>query len=561
MWGSHGLRLLGQQAARRSYSNSSLLSRQATGETYNVSDLLLELDNIDNKLVRKYEDWKAEKQERVHPDDLGARRRPDSPIQRDKNSKRRASGSSSKLPNLPEILDASSQLKKAHTRPLPRAAYHPRNADYVTLALSPDSTSKAFRNVRPVLQRHDIRWPHGREDFEVVVERLKESASDFPSYLSDGARLSTADGRGQLLKTMIKCQHLSDLSRVTGLVAQTSEGCQLLASYGSAVTMAIKNCLEGNADFRNALKVLNGLCLNIKSKSLSVGPALCDAGMYLAARSGVMPAISRYIETALEERYPVSRNQLLALEWTRRLIEPRYMEDTTKSTLSTIRKDVLSLLTGWASCGTPDRGEERKPCFASLVGDSHYMYSAYVKTLGKMGASEALWHEWSQPQLTPMPLPHRKTFPRHELKNPSADGLLTTDAGGNTMAREELRADRFFGAFLRAKDLQRARVLSQSMSRADEDLHPPWATATEPASPPRPRGDLGDKWHWRSALLGFYERHGIGEVGRARITKDLHNIRPLLLPRALLPEIEHLLAVEWIEGQGGDGPGFHVSKG
>jgi len=337
------------------------------------------------------------------------------------------------------------------------------------------------------------------------------------------------------------------LSRVTGLVGQTSEGCKILSEYGAVIILGIRNCMRPSFNFEEALRYVSGLCLNLLSKSIHIGPALCDAGIYFAARVGIFPALSRYINIAYVEDYPTSKTQLLGLKWTYRQLE---------MTHNRARQGVLSLLTGWKSSGIPDCDEVRKPSFAQLAQKSHAMYSAYVDALGKAGAREALWHEWLQPELTPMP---SLTWSEPALNAADGDINQSDDEHQSTKLREELRAETFFDAFIEAKDLYRAKDLRHFVLKGEDISDQTVPKILLDKYPTKDEYGTQSDMQLRNALLSLYLRHGISNVDSATLRRDIHSVRGLTRAmEELLSDAEDLLQVIWVED--GAGYGFHVRK-
>ncbi|KAI9823045.1 MAG: hypothetical protein M1832_002699 [Thelocarpon impressellum] len=58
---------------------------------------------------------------------------------------------------------------------------------------------------------------------------------------------------------------------------------------------------------------------------------------------------------------------------------------------------MLELMTGWKSSGVGDPEEERKTNVASLLRpDDWDLRAAYVRSLSRLGACEAIWQDWME---------------------------------------------------------------------------------------------------------------------------------------------------------------------
>jgi hypothetical protein len=235
---------------------------------------------------------------------------------------------------------------------------------------------------------------------------------------------------------------LDQLRRTTHLIATTLEGCKFLSVNGSAVTDAIRACrVYSHPTQQEVLCFINALTQRIENQGLDPGQPLYDAGIYYAVKSACPWALKRYLERMVANNYSVvpSKHRKNALSLAVKHPVSVLQEDRPFRMTNLFRSSMLSFLTGWEIDGVPSHGESRKPCFASLICGSSDMYYRYITGIGRLGAGEALWHEWTNPELTPIP------------------ASCEQEGFGNN------RPDIFIIAFLLADDFARATQIAESI--------------------------------------------------------------------------------------------------
>lgn len=348
---------------------------QAASKTYNVSDLLLDLDAIDSPYTKS----------------VSAPSRRQGRIAHKKGQRKFAIERQSN--NWWNIKDRSLYKRRSVV------ATVPMKSDLMALTLlgnpfEPTTGSSASSSfLRLILRSNGIREVEFDriKSFDALLRSLKTSEDGLDPYnLADD---SHGRAHSSVLDLLDRSESLWEFRRFTDLISQTTEGCQLLATHGIDVVNALER-IRSPVSYRQALTYLNNLNACMESRGVENGQDYCDASLYLAVKVGFLPAVRRYLEVFLHKEHPASLTLYEAMLAVRK---SRGTETGWKPV------DALRIITGWENGGVPGQDEVRKPSFALCTKDSLMMWSSYIMSLGKLGASEALWHEYSHPGRTPMP--------------------------------------------------------------------------------------------------------------------------------------------------------------
>jgi len=274
----------------------------------------------------------------------------------------------------------------------------------------------------------------------------------------------------------------------------------------------------------DALVYLNNLTSSMRKKEIAIGPSLCHAGIYYASKALVLPAVRVYLHITAEQSYPPNWRTEYAME--RLCARLRHEPPIHTRTWGAWRvgdwrrRDVLSLMTGWESGGVQEVGEKRKACFGTILREDPEMYTKYLLALGALGASEAIWHEWST------------------VSSPLLNEL-------NWKGRVEA----FVTAFLVAKDSHRALMVFNSISEGP--VHGLASSSADSKSEPQ-----SQKIKIQEMLLRHCHLHGMSPEVYGWLVEEITKAMSHELHEAL-PTIERLLEVDWVNT---GGEGFHVRK-
>ncbi len=395
-------------------------------EPYDASKLVLDLDAADCKYVRRYED---QQEDHAWGPSISARNSRDEAKVRAK-----AQATSKKRHNPKDIPD--------HYRPAP--------IDLMRYALAGRSNVKSNAHLRKVLSKC---LPPGLGKFEDHIKWLR--AYEVLPYKVDQllhvSREQSAQGIESLLRDTTK---IYESSRIISLLTRTIDGCRFVASHGPIFLNSIR--VKPSSDLRRQkvrgqkkLKFINSVIQKLESMGIDPGPQWYGAGLYNAMKASHCPALKKYIDIAVT-RKDAFKLDIHLLQGT--LEEISWPFDTTGRRCisiedSSMRDDLLKLLTGWENFGVPNGDECRKPCFALLVQDDRAMYEAYIAALAKLEACDALWHEFNHVDLTP---------------------IAGWTSRSNDFASFE-RADIFVKAFIRVRDPLRALQVLHQHRRLNRD--------------------------------------------------------------------------------------------
>lgn len=292
-------------------------------------------------------------------------------------------------------------------------AFHTRNItapDLLAYALlgHPNASPRANNlALRKQFKYHNI---YPLDNAHTKIQQLTYNFTTEPSDVLEGAGF-LPEQQPQILEQIRACKSFPELHRIITMLSSTAEGCTFLASNGDAIVQGILNCRRsqrsengpGSTTSSMVLTLLNNLFLSMQSKGVEYGEDLCNIALYYASKTCCLRSMRRYLDISESGSYSASRHTPHSIENLAKGVRrgPAFHTSWTGSMNPLERaKTALELLTGWKSGGVPQPGEERRPCFACIILDRtptkfrRLSYCNYIGSLGYIGASDALWHEW-----------------------------------------------------------------------------------------------------------------------------------------------------------------------
>lgn len=368
-------------------------SRTRPNDTFDASKLVLDLDAADSKYVRQYDESRDRDSFSYSPDPADT----ESSVNEEVEKWRRH------------------DERLAYRFPGPDYLYSATGADYLALSLFSDFSDlrSCSRSLMAVLSRNKVPNSWYDESFERQVAPTVDLLNHAPLNSIETSQEPPFEA---ILETIRRCDKFVVLQRATGLLTRTVEGCRFLASNGAVILDGIRQCrikIIGQEPFMTTgvvLEYITNLTTNMESKGVEVGPIICDLGLYYASKVSMFSVIKRYIDMAISRQYHPAERHPRQLRCHREkalhvfAFRPPWLDALDLYRTHEIQMEAaLKLLTGWNVGGVPSDGEKRQPSFANFTLDGAHMYREYMLTLGRLGASEALLCEWSNPDLTPAP--------------------------------------------------------------------------------------------------------------------------------------------------------------
>jgi hypothetical protein len=205
---------------------------------------------------------------------------------------------------------------------------------------------------------------------------------------------------------------LARLHREISSLCSTAKGCKFLLEKESLVVMALQfyntprpygtKAGSARAVKSRILRQLNNIHINMKSKGLEIGPALCNAGLYYSSVTDTSESLAMYLQIMVANGYELTEYTPWALNQVLRKVRPMDLSQATTNRLTD--HTVLSLVTGTEPDGPICPLEQRNPSFASLLRQNQpedlvtRLYTIYLVTLGKIGAGKHLMQEYQTAQ-------------------------------------------------------------------------------------------------------------------------------------------------------------------
>jgi hypothetical protein len=380
-------------AHQRAEFSQARFQIEPPAETFNASKLLLDLDAADSEFVRPYTETLRE---------------PGNPDRQKSNCGKPKKVDIMKFPGRKTTANVTHEQRNRMLRRV-RDIYRATGADYLSLAINP-RLRNGYSGLSPVLR--EIISRNGTSltmrSFKRIIKDLKNNGDRELEPKEVTRKYGHLHDEGTYLR-LLDCKNLEDLRRTTHLMAMSLEGCRFLSNNAGTIVQALKSCrIHEGASTDRILSFINALTQRIEGQGVDPGEPLCDAGMYYAARSGCVTALRRYLEATVAYDYSVvpSQHRMDALSVAVRCGSKGQAltgGDYPVLVAGRVRDATLDLLTGWDGDGVPSPGQYRKPCFASLINGNDMMYYRYITGLGRLQATDILWHEWMNPELTPIP--------------------------------------------------------------------------------------------------------------------------------------------------------------
>lgn len=374
---------------------------ESAKNTYNVSDLVLKLDAIDNPLVVEY-DEKREKQAAWRKSSIAKQQ-----LKEELHTRlHRKDWWTSEDKSLPALRA--------------KAATIPSSSDILALTLLGNpyrrktSGTRSSTLLRAIMLENDIRDTElpPRKMFNNMLENMTSASTERAGSVPEA----------NLLQHVLRSNSLWELQRLTDQLSQTYEGCQLLVDHSSDLVAALAR-LRSGASTTDILVFLNNLIVCIEKREVEMGKTLCHFALMLSVEARTLAGTRNHLHTSLTRNYTSTGMLYTAMSI--------FITKSVSSISPWKRVDAMRLMTGWEHAGIPDPGETRQPSFALCVGDNMVMWKAYIEDLGRLGASEALWNEFKNQSLP---------LPAHDA----------------TSTKSRLRLTTFLRAFFAAGDLRSA---------------------------------------------------------------------------------------------------------
>ena len=399
---------------------------------------------------------------------------------------------------------------------------------------SPKNNNAELRKVFSHYKVHDL------DNADSKVKRLTFNFTADSSKLLEGAGF-TAEREPLVLEQIRECYLFVDLKRMVSTISSTVEGCKFLAANGADIVEGIMRCRKAvGAEDRtnrgptaaNILRLLNNMHLNMQSKMVSIGPDLCNAALYYASKTFCLSSVRTYLKVLRHKNYRPKKMATwamnhLAINQRRgpdfQSMRNQYMDNEER------KRQVLKLMTGWKSNGTPQHQEKRQISFGSTVVTRSYgsfsklVYATYIESLGYLGASDALWREWQYGLRT---------------MDPASEALLKDDILDSVAARDLREKTEVFAlAFLMADNPERALHVLETFLELDVPHTSPNLES--------PTNVLCD--HTRHRILWYYKSSNL--VPTERLQEQIGTQFSSEEPRAIFQKLNDMLIPKWVDSR------------
>ena len=375
----------------------------------------------------------------------------------------------------------------------------------------------------------------------------------------------------------------SSFKRMITMLSSTTNGCKYLAGNGGVVMEAIRRHRKhqgsklGKSNYETVtseqvLRVLNNLFLNLRLKGVDSGAELWSGGLYYASKSSNLPSVRRYLQLSQDKPYSPQLRELsaiteIAISHNRRsAFRPFGKHHMDKEEQ---RQEVLRILTGWSSKGSPSQGEERQLCFASHVVarrssnrtplegapltsvgfarvDNSSRRIAYILALGYIGANNALWYEWSNDSAHAV----TEQNSRRECTSSASQHLglhgevLEAFALAFLIAGDQQHALDVIRTFVRPESVDKDESLVQSFpARRFLNLEVAHDVLSRPSKTSQQLIQLS--YRTRLKILRYYMSHNV--TPGQRLKERLESITFTGNPETILRAIGDVLVPEWMQ--------------
>jgi hypothetical protein len=371
-----------------------------------LQDLVIDLDSVDNKYVKRVEDIIAEPQ---IVDGIALAEAPEaiSPTKQEMDGGQKLGRGDEPLMTTENWLDPGFQeTEEIHGL---RTIIGP---DLLSYALFGSQFERARLNEHPNRYRiQNIFLWNGIDTLDsaqTVIERL---TCNFTTNSEDLLNHLGFDGQKKeaILSGIRACDDLDILQKMISLLSSTVDGCEYLASHGSILVECIEKCQKTKRGYNTdseVLKVLNNLFWNMSSKGVEPGLDICAAGILFASKSYALRSVKMYLKEMQRRSYQLQSKHLLRPILHMAIQSRRVLSLSGYRTIDIDEKnnEVMKLVTGWQCSGIPEVGERKTLCLASFMPQDHdgedinasfTSYHAYIIALGYLRATKAILYEWS----------------------------------------------------------------------------------------------------------------------------------------------------------------------
>jgi hypothetical protein len=296
------------------------------------------------------------------------------------------------------------------------------------------------------------------------------------SRWDDASRSLTQDAINRRLQL---AHEIDDILALARIASQTIYGRSAFMNLTFPLQAALKRCGFTHGE---ALAVFNSISSILLKSGSGLDFKYCMLGLKIASRAGspyAMRAIKQYLNAC---RDPTRQPNETWMEVVKRISKsagttqcPR--SPTASSGRSTDawknfeawgcsgarrRRETLNILTGWETAGISGPNENREISFETFLDRRNMpMFAEYILSLGRLGASEAIWQEWL--------ISRDYVFGDPVGTDARTDGLVEVDIDAmnrskrvgpsvtlNAISSSEELLYHFFQALMAAKDIWRS---------------------------------------------------------------------------------------------------------
>jgi len=205
------------------------------------------------------------------------------------------------------------------------------------------------------------------------------------------------------------CLDWYDFRKSVFILASTDAGRNYLRQRGGAIVGCLKRISRFRLDshsstyisFNEALRFLNHLSFNMMSNDVDIGERLCNAGIFYSTECASLPALKKYIQIAVDNKYEADVRTRAALQsLCKTLASPVELQPKLQVRKEGI-EEMQSFLTGWKTdCGA-ESGDEKQTCFADFFPEGYFvgtakfsLYYNYILGLAVIGWKASLHREY-----------------------------------------------------------------------------------------------------------------------------------------------------------------------
>ncbi|KAI1752269.1 hypothetical protein F4782DRAFT_501166 [Xylaria castorea] len=207
------------------------------------------------------------------------------------------------------------------------------------------------------------------------------------------SRILSPDLDDEALSSMafVRYTTFPEINRLVARIIRTPEGCRTLSGLSDELYIRLKDLIPETEPLQ-LLSLLNNLLINFDRHGLPMSGKLLNLGIWTSLKCQVIPTAQQYIERKCEHEVLHKTNvyRILDILLQTSIASTQFSPHNFQSNSTSRLTSLFSLLTGYV----PGESQRTFSLQSLVERKRHKSFRLYIECLARLGAFRTIWHEW-----------------------------------------------------------------------------------------------------------------------------------------------------------------------